>query len=277
MSLGRGCIVLDQWEKIIGRNDLDGLIIATPPSTHAKIAIKAIENNIPLIIEKPITTNINDAIKIYNLALKNQVPILVDHIHLFNPAFRKLKNIVDDTSDILRINTIAGNFGPFRKDVSVLWDWGPHDIAMCIHIIGKPPNDIKILKIQKENVGLGVGEKLSFELSFDNNIKANIVIGNTFKEKKRIFKVFFENKQIVFDDCNKPNLYLVNGQFKNNISNTQFDSNNLDPLDILLLEFIDLVKKNIFDKHSLALAVDVVKTLSLAQEKIDASSGLLYN
>ena len=92
--VNQDCFVTNSLEKILNNKDLDGLIIATPPSTHAPIAIKAIENGIPLIIEKPLTLISEEAEYIYKLAVESKVTVLVDHIHLYNPPFRKLKIIL---------------------------------------------------------------------------------------------------------------------------------------------------------------------------------------
>ena len=48
--------------------DYDGFIVATPPLTHFEIAKKIIESNKPLLVEKPLTLNLKDAIKLNNLA-----------------------------------------------------------------------------------------------------------------------------------------------------------------------------------------------------------------
>ena len=43
--------------------------------------------------------------------------------------------------------TKAGNFGPYRKDTPVLWDWGAHDLSILISLIGQSPNKISTKRI----------------------------------------------------------------------------------------------------------------------------------
>ena len=45
---------------------------------------------------------------------------------------------------------MGGNYGPFRMDVSSLWDWGPHDLSMCLEIIGKYPSKVKAEFLKKD-------------------------------------------------------------------------------------------------------------------------------
>ena len=40
---------------------------------------------------------------------------------------------------IREIAAVAGNRGPYREDVAVLWDWGPHDVAMALDLVGASP------------------------------------------------------------------------------------------------------------------------------------------
>ena len=59
--------VFDDWKQLLNQ-EIDGLIIATPPHTHAKILEEAIKAGIPAIIEKPLTLNLKEAIKLRDLS-----------------------------------------------------------------------------------------------------------------------------------------------------------------------------------------------------------------
>ena len=74
---------------------------------------------------------------LFNLALINRVNVKVNHVYLYHPMYRFLKEIVKDKNKINSIYSFSGDNGPFRKDISPLWDWGPHDIAMCLDIFGE--------------------------------------------------------------------------------------------------------------------------------------------
>ncbi len=40
------------------------------------------------------------------------------------------------------IQSVGGAQGPFRPGVPVLWDWAPHDIAMCLDLVGETPSAV---------------------------------------------------------------------------------------------------------------------------------------
>ena len=49
-------------------NNYDGFIVSTPPITHFEIAKRIIDLNKPVLVEKPLTLNLKDAIALNNLA-----------------------------------------------------------------------------------------------------------------------------------------------------------------------------------------------------------------
>ncbi len=118
--------------------NLDGVVIATPGSTHASVALPFIRQGLPTLIEKPLTTSLVEAVRLQRAATKSGAIVFVGHIHLYNPAFRKAKLLLAGR----QLHTIyfAGvNHGPVRPDTSVLWDWGPHGISLVHDILRQQP------------------------------------------------------------------------------------------------------------------------------------------
>ena len=128
--VGRKCAISTDWRDVAGARDLDGVIIATPPDTHFAIASMALSHQIPVLIEKPLTMNLGQAEKLLHLAGSRAVHVQVDHTHLYHPAFRKLKSLLPQLGSLEVIRGRAGKRGQSRADTPVLWDWGPHDLAM---------------------------------------------------------------------------------------------------------------------------------------------------
>ena len=190
--------VTDDWLALSKSNFIDGVIIATPPNTHFDIAKEFINNNKSVIIEKPLTTKAKDAEILINLASKNRVNVKVNHIYLYHPMYRFLKKIIKDKSKINSIFSYSGNNGPFREDISPLWDWGPHDIAMCLDFFEAMPKIIES-KITK---GINSMDKNLFNvcthLTFENNQHYELNFGNLMERKERNFKLNFINFSYMF-------------------------------------------------------------------------------
>ena len=65
----------------------DGFVVATPAKTHFEISKKIIESKHHILIEKPITDNVKDAVALVELANLNGINLMVGHLLLFHPAF----------------------------------------------------------------------------------------------------------------------------------------------------------------------------------------------
>ncbi len=75
--------------------DFDSAIVATSSTTHYEIAKVLFKNNIHCLIEKPVTTNYENAKELFDLAESNNKTLLVDHTFLYDSSILKLKEIID--------------------------------------------------------------------------------------------------------------------------------------------------------------------------------------
>jgi len=131
------CIFFDiDWEKCLGRDDVDGVVIATPPNTHYELAMTTLEANKDVFIEKPMTLCVKEAEDIIALAAKNNRVVMVGHTFLYTPEVRKIKEIIDDgvLGDIQYIHASRLNLGKFQK-ANVVADLAPHDISIFNYLI----------------------------------------------------------------------------------------------------------------------------------------------
>jgi len=264
--------VIDNWHEITQSKDIDGIIIATPPETHFEIASEAINNRKPIVIEKPLSLNLKNANSILSAALEKQVSVKVNHIYLYHPSFRFLKKHIRDRFDFNSIYSLAGNWGPFRTDVSPLWDWAPHDIAMCLDLMKEIPLEVDA-KLTKEIFDPNKSMlNICTNLRFSNNKYAELNFGNIMESKKRVFKINYDNKSYIFDPFNFKFIQQeINSKLeeikpiKRINSCSFFDS----PLKVLIDDFIKVIKKSKFDIYDLKLGKEVIKLIEIVESKLD--------
>jgi predicted dehydrogenase len=192
------CRISEDWREVAEALDLDGVIIAAPPHLHAKMAIAAVTFGRPVLVEKPLTMDLAQAAELRRHVVLYDGLVMVDHIHLFHPAFRALKELSRALGQIKAIRADAGNRGPYREGVPVIWDWGAHDVAMCLDLMGGVPEKIRAERLASETIDGGRGENLFLGLSFAGGVEAEIHIGNMM-EKKRRFKACFADATLVYD------------------------------------------------------------------------------
>lgn len=235
------------WRELIDPRQIDALIIATPPATHAEIALAAVRSGIPVLIEKPLALSAADARAVRDAAKAAGVTAWIGHTHLFSPAFRALKGLVARYGGVREIRGEAGNHGPYRTDVSVLWDWGPHDVAMCLDLMGCVPASAACTVLERESER----ETVSIALSFPSGVPASIVVSNA-REKVRRFSVRCREATLVYDDLS-PHKLTVDG--------TPVAVGAELPLTVAVREFVAALGGAEPDYASLELGVAVVETL----------------
>lgn len=205
--VGPECTISADWRHVVESGDLEGIIIATPPSLHAEMTIAAVAAGIPVLVEKPLTLGLAEAVTLREQVRTRKGRVMVDHTHLFHPAFEELKRQVPALGMIREIEAEAGNQGPYREDVPVLWDWGPHDVAMCLDLLGEPPREARGMREERANRGTAVTETIRLELEFSSGARARIRISNMM-EKTRRFSVRCEAGVLVYDDIARNKLML---------------------------------------------------------------------
>ncbi len=200
------CVVTPDWRNLVGAADLDGLILAVPPKVQATIAEAAVRAGLPLLLEKPVAIGVTETQHLAELASQARVPVLVDHVYLFHPAYVALKDVVRKHGGARAIRSAGGAQGPFRPDVPVLWDWAPHDIAMCLDLVGERPSVVVGACIRSEDTPDGRGEIWTLDLKFPCGTEANVTVGNLMEARNRRFTAVLSEGEVTFDDCREDKL-----------------------------------------------------------------------
>ncbi len=260
------CAASNDWRSLIEARDIDGVIIATPPDSHAEITKAAFENDLAVMVEKPLTLSLSKAEEILISAEAHQAVALVDHTHLFHPAFVELKKRVQQAKAIQSIHSRAGQMGPFRRHTPVLWDWAPHDIAMCLSLTGQMPSQIWAKRLSSQTHPEGKCERYQISLTFDGNISVIIEVGNNYTEKIRSFTVYTDERDYTYDDCaeNKLTSKSHNSQEQPQVATLL----NTLPLTNAVNEFAERIRQNDTNTDSLRLGVDVVRVLTQCDDAI---------
>lgn len=192
------------WKDLIDKKDIDGIIIATPDSTHTEI-INAFPDTY-LLVEKPLTTSLNEAV-----AIKNN-KIMVGYIYLYNLALQeKLKGI----GQIKKINFLIHNTEKV-EGTTPLWYLGSHAISFCLVHLGRPPQ--KDIKNNNGDLVLTFAYPLT---------KVTIDVGWNFKAKERLLEIEGD-KKIKIDGSEKMKITPLQNQitaFVNFIHGTAVPSN----------------------------------------------------
>ncbi len=84
------------WRSVVGRPDVDGVVIATTTHTHAEIAIGAAEAGKHILVEKPMATSVDDCRRIEEAVAGTGVMLMVGFKFRFAPAIQRARRAVPD-------------------------------------------------------------------------------------------------------------------------------------------------------------------------------------
>lgn len=120
---------------------VDAVIIATPPSTHAHLALAAVSAGKHVLIEKPFATNTSDARRVIAAADAASAVIMAGHTFEYNAAVWKFRELIQnhELGDIYYIDSARLSLGLYQSDVNVIYDLAPHDISIINHVLGREP------------------------------------------------------------------------------------------------------------------------------------------
>lgn len=115
----------------------DAIVVACRADHHAEPAEWALSHGKPLWVEKPLVLTELAACRLTTLAYQQPgLPILVDHTKLFHADYLTLRKAARDEG-VAAIEAVTGGAGgPVRPEVSPLWDFGSHDVAVAIDLGG---------------------------------------------------------------------------------------------------------------------------------------------
>ncbi len=125
----------------------DAVIVATPNQLHEKHTVSFLKNKIPVLLEKPISDNIQSAKKIINSAKKYKTPLLIGYHRRHNSIVSKVKDIINKgkLGKIISANILCWLYkhkAYYKEKWRVSKGGGPlginlvHDIDMICYLLG---------------------------------------------------------------------------------------------------------------------------------------------
>ena len=265
-----GCRVVADWRTLLPDPAVEGVIIASPPDTHADILIAAVDRAKAVLVEKPVVMSRRDAARIRAGLAGRRTTIVVGHTHLFHPAFRALCREAASLGPVRSIRSSAGNYRPYRNDVSVLWDWAAHDLAMCLTLLPEPAR-VEGIRREIRMIDDVPAERIVLDLAL-GSVPANIAI-STLDPRHRWFAAEFDTCTLVFRDFVPEQLVRVSaGDDIDGNSGVPIKTEAELPLTRAVLDFARNVSTRDTDRRSIDLGLSVVDLIADAEALLSQSS-----
>ncbi|MDQ1730905.1 MAG: hypothetical protein QOK10_1064 [Pseudonocardiales bacterium] len=120
---------------------IDAVVVATPPSTHVPLALRALQAGKHALVEKPLAPTAAGARLLIEAAERSGAMLMAGHTFEYNSAVWKLRELVQTRAlgEVYYIDTARLNLGLYQSDVNVIMDLAPHDVSIINHILGERP------------------------------------------------------------------------------------------------------------------------------------------
>lgn len=177
---------------------VDAVSIVVPTSEHFNIAMKALDHDCHIFIEKPITSTVEEAGQIIHKARDRNKKIQVGHIERFNPAMLAIKGypLAPMFIEAHRLS----RFNPRGCDVSVVLDLMIHDLDLILYMVNSPV-------AHTDACGVSVVSKTediaNVRLKFESGCVANLTSSRISLTPMRRMRLFQKNQYIAMDFMEK--------------------------------------------------------------------------
>jgi predicted dehydrogenase len=118
--------------------EVDGLVVATPATTHARVIERLLERGVPIYAEKPFTTDVESATRMVERAGDR---IFVMDVWRYHPGVERLAAIArtGDLGPVHGLRTVRTHWTSPRRDIDPVWTLAPHDLSISLEILGEIP------------------------------------------------------------------------------------------------------------------------------------------
>lgn len=154
-------IIYRSLEELLADDEIELVIVNTPNYTHYDFTKKALLANKNVVVEKPFTTTVEEAMELINLAKEKDKLITVFHNRRFDSDFKTVQKIVKEGL-LGEIVDVEIHFDRYKEELSpkahkeipgaatgALYDLGSHLIDQALVLFGKPQSvfaDIRIVR-----------------------------------------------------------------------------------------------------------------------------------
>jgi predicted dehydrogenase len=191
--------ITDDFDEVLRDPRAHAVAIATPVSTHFRLALKALMAGKHVFVEKPMAATSDEAQRLVEEAARRRLVLAVDHTFVHTGAVRKMREVVESgLGEMYYYDSVRVNLGLFQHDVSVIWDLAVHDLSIMDYLL--PERPVAVSATGMSHVA-GEPENIAYlNLFFESNLIAHIHVNWLAPVKVRRTLVGGSRKMIVYDD-----------------------------------------------------------------------------
>jgi predicted dehydrogenase len=185
-------LAFTDYRDLIG--DVDVVSVAVPTDLHFAVARDLLAAGIGVLVEKPVTTSLEEARELFRIARSHRAVLHVGHVERFNGAVQELRRIVD--RPILIESRRLGPFVPRVQKDTVVMDLMIHDIDIVLGLTDAEPRRLAAVG---SAVVSGVADVANVQIQFDSGTIANITASRATEQKIRTLAITQPDAYVFLD------------------------------------------------------------------------------
>ncbi len=275
-----------ELEAVLDDPEVQAVVVATPPQTHAALARRALEADKHVLVEKPLATRLSDARELARIAGETGRVLMPGHTFVYSPAVNAVRELIRDgvVGDVHFITSARMNLGKYHVN-GVLCDLAPHDLSILLHWLGRPV--VEVAASGSSVLRVGVPETAFLTLTFAGGPTANVQISWLAPRKMRQMIVVGSQRMVVYDDTasDEPVRIYDRGMDMLPPEPANFGEHQLiyrtgdvviprvepqEPLRLELEDFARAIRTGEEPQSSLALGLEIVSVVEVAEASLQA-------
>ncbi|HYW48158.1 MAG TPA: Gfo/Idh/MocA family oxidoreductase [Bryobacteraceae bacterium] len=215
---------------------VDAAVVAVPTTAHEEVGRALLAVGIDVLVEKPITPDLDSAERLVDTARRHGRILQVGHLERFNPAVVELERraTLPLFFEVHRLN----QFSARSLDVDVVLDLMIHDVDIVLALTRTEPQELRAagISILSEKVDIA-----NVRLQFPNGCVANLTASRVSTERVRKLRLFQPNQYLSLD-YGRQDLAVFSVGAGRRIGFEQAQVPKIEPLKAQLDAFLDCVK-----------------------------------
>lgn len=273
-------------DRLLDDPDIEGVMVATPVSTHYEIGKRCLEAGKHVMIEKPLASTVAECKTLMGMAEERGLVLMSGHTFLYSPPVVKVKELLSDgeLGELYFGTSSRVNLGIHQSDVSVVKDLAPHDFSILLYWLGRPefvraigraaivPETIDVVFI---DLGFPGGCLVHLELSWlaPTKLRRTVLVGS---EKMVVYEDTNSAEQVrIFDrgvERAEPQTF---GEFQlsyraGDILTPRLDAD--EPLRLEVEDFVGAIREGREPRSSATLGLDVVRLIEATERSLEFNS-----
>jgi scyllo-inositol 2-dehydrogenase (NADP+) len=193
--------------QMLDSGNLDLVVISTPPNTHFEWAKAALEQNLHVVLEKPMALTVEQCDTLLELADQKDRTLVVFQNRRFDPDFVTMRRIIQsgDIGDVFEYNSFVGGYSRpcdyWHSDADVsggaIFDWGSHYIDQILNLFDQPIDHVTGVNHKRHWMHATNADHAEVVITFVDGTRASFIHSDLSAARKPKFHVLATQGAVV--------------------------------------------------------------------------------